>query len=245
MKILLEDILDDIDLEDSEQSSVVSNMINNSDDDIDTDQFDYVIYIINKNTDTFQKDAINEMFLNYINGKLKNKLDVYLDSYHLNIFEINKTDGKVLNDLGILDFDLLDETPAFYGNVFCQIFLKFDGNLMHMLNIFDSIHCLRDAYTYFYRNHSDEEEFLYINQRMQPKHFFGTQTYKKYNKEFLRIWGYNENTADKYKGLIQSIFYLFWEKNKVLKLENFNNDNERKEYISKTLDKFIKNKQRL
>ena len=36
MKILLEDILDDIDLEDSEDSSVVSNMINNSDD-IDTD----------------------------------------------------------------------------------------------------------------------------------------------------------------------------------------------------------------
>ena len=36
MKILLEDILDNIDLEDSEDSSVVSNIINNSDD-IDTD----------------------------------------------------------------------------------------------------------------------------------------------------------------------------------------------------------------
>ena len=243
MKILLEDILDNIDLEDSEDSSVVSNIINNSDD-IDTDQFDYVIYIVNKNTNTFQKDAINEMFLNYINGKLKSKLDVYLDSYLLNIFEINKTDGKILNDQGILDFDLLDENPEFYGNVFCQIFLKFDGNLMHMLNIFDSTNCLIDAYTYFYRNHSVEEEFLWTNQRIQPKHFFGTQAYKKYNKEFLRIWGYNENT-DIYKGLVQSIFYLFWEKNKVLKLDNFNTDKERKEYISKTLNKFIKNKQRL
>ncbi len=242
MKIILEDILDDIDLKDDD-IDVVSRL-SNSDDDIDTDQFDFVAYIINVNDDINYKDDINERCINFFNGDLTKALDIYLDSYKLNILKNADEGFDLLCDLNVIDD--LSISPEYDGNVYCQIFFNFDGNLMHMLYFFDIIFCVSPCYSYFYRNHESDEyvcitQFKSVKRKssfnvVNPKHFFRTYGFCNYLKGTV--------TQNAVKSLAESLFQLFWKKTRVLKLGNFNTDDERKEYILNTINRFIKNKQR-
>lgn len=243
MKIILEDILDDIDLKDDD-IDVVSRLDNSDDDIVNTDQFDFVAYIINVNDDINYKDDVNERCINFFNGDLTKSLDVYLDSYKLNILKNADEGFDLLCDLNIIDD--LGGCPEYDGNVYCQIFFNFDGNLMHMLHFFDIIFCVSSCYSYFYRNH-ESDEYVYLTwfksvkrkssfNVVNPKHFFMTYGWGNYPKDLV-----SQNAVE---SLAESLFQLFWKKIKVLKLGNFNTDDERKEYILNTINKFINNKRR-
>jgi hypothetical protein len=242
MRRIFEDILDDIDLKDD--SSSVSHMDN---DVVDISKYDFVIYLLDERK--FNKD-VDDARVEYINTILERQLDVYLDSYYLELFK--------------LDDEWVENNPKFfikessYENTCCRIFFNVDGNVMHLLNFFDSVYRVNATRRYLYDNkylvENDAQPFSF-NERNDS--YVHVSVYGIFDKKYNNYPSYffkrncNKNyhnfgqLEEQKKYLVDSLFKLFYQDKHVLKFNGFDNDDDIKQYLAQTVDKFIKNKKRL
>ena len=242
MRRIFEDILDDIDLED--YSSPVSHMDNDA---VDVSKYDFVIYLLDSRI--FNKN-VDEARVEYINTILEKQLDVYLDSYYLELFK--------------LDDEWAENNPRYlikdssYGNTCCRIFFNVDGNVMHLLNFFDSVYRVNVTYRglydnkYLVKNDAQPFSFNERNDSHIPVFIYGIfdKKYNEYPSYFFKRncnKNYHEfgQLDEQKKKLVNSLFILFYQNKHVLKFKGFDNDDDIKQYLAKTVDKFIKNKKRL
>ena len=137
MKRIFEDILDDIDIEDNSESSVITKLDDSNVTDVS--RYDYVLYLcFNVYSELLDKinvlkiEKVKESAYDNIVVPLKKKFDVYLDSYW--------TDGIIYVD--DLDLNSWNESDLRYkkdAEVYYKVYLKLDGNLNHLISFIYSI----------------------------------------------------------------------------------------------------------
>ncbi len=223
MRRIFEDILDDIDLDNDE--NIISKLSQN--DDFEHSAFDYQIVIWHyPNSDNAEIE--NEVFVKNAE-KLKRKLDVYLDSFRLDILEIDNDAWTFFENYGVL----IDETDL--KNKYCRIYLNFDGNLMHMLKCFNEIVFQADLYKMLIDQKTKKELKLKLNilDDNYPLDFFN-----KYKNNPLT---YKNVEKIKVIRLADVLIDLFWNKRQVLKLGEFKNLSQQKTFVIDAIKKFIKN----
>ena len=137
MKRIFEDILDDIDIE--EESNVVTDLVNSSNDAVDISQYDYVLYLcFNVYSELLDKinvlkiEKVKESAYDNIVVPLKKKFDVYLDSYWTD--EIIYVDDLDLNSWNESDLRYKKDAEVYY-----KVYLKLDSNLNHLISFIYSV----------------------------------------------------------------------------------------------------------
>ncbi len=231
MTRIFEDILDDIDIE--EESNVVTDLANSSNDTVDVSQYDYVlelcfnVYDILDGFSMMKLERIEEDAYDEIIVPLKKKFDVYLDSYW--------TDDAIYVDERRLDSwnkaDLLKANKTFL-NVYYKVYLNFDGNLNHLISFIYSAtnpnpqmsYALYDMYySNLFKNDNIEQKiteiFDYIESYNLSQKYINNQTY-----------------LYTFHGMATKIYQFFYNQNRVLK---FPKDLSPKECIDKIKDKLI------
>ena len=231
MTRIFEDILDDIDIE--EESNVVTDLANSSNDAVDVSQYDYVLDVCFNVYDVLDRasmtkiERIEEDSYDEVIVPLKKKFDVYLDSYW--------TDDViyVVDDRSRLDSwnkaDLLNQNKMFL-NVYYKVYLNFDGNLNHLISFIYSAtnpnpqmsYALYDMYySNLFKNDDIQEPeiFDYIESQNLSQKYINDQTY-----------------LYTFHGLAIKIYEIFYNQNRVLK---FPENLSPKECIDKIEDKLV------
>ncbi len=249
MKRIFEDILDDIDLGDSEQNDVVSRLDNNNV--VDWKQFEFAFTIsVNLQKDLNWeivtpkrvKEEFTEPFFRF-----KEKLNVYLDSYWTDDQLYCQKEEYVEQFKDTYDVKLLPEDwpvrlefPQHGG--YC-VFFNFDGNIFHLLRFFDelwNLDCGIDICFGLYWLNAKNIDWKYNFIRdISIRNFLRDSDNQKYYVISKKSFEYQK--------LTDQIFNLFWNycrnwrnqpKNRYLNLKEFNSDEERKQYILKSLMKY-------
>ncbi len=216
---LYEDLLDDIELED-ESSDVVSRLANSD----DRDHYDY--FMIIRRSSYSQINDNEDEIANYYDKILKQQLDVYVDNYYMSIFRFGDKDNEDAQKTRSL-FSIGDEEE-----IWCNVYFNLDSNLMHILNFYDSIYsCCADGLCSIYDNHTMESIEIFLNHHKMPAYFFKRKQYMNSGSLYVII-----------EKLATSFLIFFWTYKPILKLQDFNDDKERKCYLEKQIEKFVKNK---
>ena len=232
---LFEDILDDIDLGDSEDSNVVSKL-SSDDNAVDLKQFHYVfyfsLYFFNEIDRTIYKESKN---VNKVIPIITNTANTYLSSYYgRNKVSLIKRNEKEPIDLSDDD----DINPDTASMLYYKLYFNFDSNLYHILhfmlfvetssylkNNFISKDFKNSVVLTSYIKYGDD---ILDNNRILLKPIILNQTIIEIKEKQL-----NEITDEIYKQ-----FYL---KDKILKLDEFKTEEKKKSYIKNCVTKFADN----
>lgn len=226
MRRIFEDLLDDIDIEND--SDVVSRL---GKDEESFSQYDFVLYIMNSNSITKRKNTVNEYIKLYFN-ELERQLDVYLDSYHIDIFEIDDN-----NEVFKQSEDLFFVTKEMYGNVCVRLYFNFDGNLSHMLNFIYSLYYFFSECISYYLYKNNESSFCNLTQTKIIS-CYDTENIIKEGEKLL-IYDPKQPEIKNAEYITDILLDIFWKKYKVLNFKEFSNNDQIRTYMINKIEKFI------
>ena len=246
MKKIFEDILDDIDIESSEDS-VINKLSADTEIIPNRQDFDYVLYLgefisthqLLYNSDEDFIKTINFYFKDDIDS-IKEKFNIYLDSYWIddNIYSqdqiILKYGSNLIEYMPKEDENFILKTQTLYQ----RIYFNFDNNLMHILHFLYIIANMRTTINRLYYRisneeltYKDKEKQTYEGGFIDMSIFFNNHRLKNDNNKFIASNLEIENFSN-------AIIEFFYEKKKLLKLDNFEKYDQ-KIYVIKAIENFI------
>ncbi len=211
MKRIFEDILDDIDLGDSEQNNIVTDLANSSNDAVDVSQYDYVLYLcFNVHSELLDKinvlkiEKVKESAYDNIIVPLKKKFDVYLNSYW--------TDGNIyVDDLDLNSWDESDLRNKKNAEVYYKVYLKLDGNLNHLISFIYSVMNPNPKMLYIFNN-------MYYCKLFKNDNIEGTDILQHIEAYNLSIENVNKHSAFyRFHMMANMICEFFYDQDRVLK----------------------------
>ena len=209
MKRIFEDILDDIDIE--EESNVVTDLVNSSNDAVDISQYDYVLYLcFNVYSELLDKinvlkiEKVKESAYDNIVVPLKKKFDVYLDSYWTD--EIIYVDDLDLNSWNESDLRYKKDAEVYY-----KVYLKLDSNLNHLISFIYSVINPNPKMLYIFNT-------MYYCRLFKNDNIEGTDIIQHIEAYNLSIENVNKHSAFyRFHTMANMIYDFFHEQNRVLK----------------------------
>lgn len=223
---LYEDILDDLDS--IGKKSPTETLIEDS----AKENFDYILYIGHQIKDNYKKELqIQEIENDYQRPlqKLKEKMDVYLDSYWTDdiIYYQEPVDAQHYIGGQILpEEERLRLSLNLGGFVGYRIYFNFDGNVMHMLQFFYA--CANDFHVW--GSHSKARIYTKDGRQVgyrttYPIGFFERNGYLTFAK-----------SSESIECLADSMLQWFWHDNRVMKIQR---KEYHKLYIIDKIKKFV------
>ena len=246
MKRIFEDILDDIDIEDNSESSVITKLDDSNVTDVS--RYDYVLYIRfnilpllyytkQENLKMVKMGALKE-FIN----PLKQKLDVYVDEYWTDdILYCNGENVNSWSNKNIDEFHMLD-------NVYYKVYLTLDGNLNHLISFIYSVRNLNSDASYALKNMFSCKMYENDNQEKKDlfEHIYSEMLYLPVIKDFLKHKTddyFNRSYSsipEEYIKMVIGIYVNFYQNKRLLKLPLEQSEWNNELYIWQRIKNFIR-----
>ena len=231
MMRLYEDILDDLD------SIGKKNPTETLIEDSAKENFDYILYIGHQIKHNYKKELqIQEIENDYKRPlqKLKEKMDVYLDSYWTDdiIYYQEQVDAQHYIGGQMLPEEERPRLELNLGGLAgYRIYFNFDGNVMHMLQFFYA--CANDFHVW--GSHSMARIYTKDGRQVGYKTTYPISFFKRYGyATFLK-------SSESIECLADSMLQWFWHDNRVM---NIRRKEYHKLYIIDKIKKFVKHSQK-
>ena len=229
MMRLYEDILDDLDS--LSQKSSTDTLIEES----AKENFDYILYIGHQTKYGYNKEhQIQEIENDYKRPlqKLKEKMDVYLDSYWTDDIIYYQETNDAQNYIGgqmLPEEERSRLSLSIGGMAGYKIYFNFDGNVMHMLQFFYA--CANDFHVW--GSHSNAE--IYTKDGREVGHMYPIGFFERNASASF------EKSSESIELLADSMLQWFWHDNRVMKIQR---KEYHKLYIIDKIKKFVKHIQK-